>query len=461
MKNRLHWLLGSAMVVVCFLSYVPGSLAFTLTRSDSPYVRDYSMDPSAGNVGTHFDPNTGAIGAWAEIWEPYPWKGESSRREGEATVRSSANLWVTEREWVYFGMIHHGNVEVYGPDKSAGSYFEVIISCQSSLSFDLEYKLGFVNSAVQSTRVSIASFLESREWGQSEDYLNLSWDDPMLYGLMAYENTPFQYADHWENKSVPFNGGRFYSERWYALLLDPGTYSIDYGIHTAAVTESGVYDTTGFRPQGFAFATSKLVSFGAPDNFIPRDDDFHTGAYFLFSESPGGEVDGVFDLTMREYGAVPPPPPCINPDIDGCPDDPAKTEPGICGCGTPDTDSDGDGTPDCNDNCPNEDATDFDSNEDGCIDSIEGLSSMIETLLAEGAITEQMENSLLSKLENAQSSADKENICAVTNQLEALINQVNAQRGKKISDGAADDIIAYADSIITWLINQLPEGESC
>jgi hypothetical protein len=37
---------------------------------------------------------------------------------------------------------------------------------------------------------------------------------------------------------------------------------------------------------------------------------------------------------------------------DQCPDDPDKTEPGICGCGVPDTDSDGDGTPDCNDNCP-------------------------------------------------------------------------------------------------------------
>ena len=38
--------------------------------------------------------------------------------------------------------------------------------------------------------------------------------------------------------------------------------------------------------------------------------------------------------------------------IDNCPDDPDKTEPGICGCGQPDTDGDSDGTPDCNDNCP-------------------------------------------------------------------------------------------------------------
>ena len=45
--------------------------------------------------------------------------------------------------------------------------------------------------------------------------------------------------------------------------------------------------------------------------------------------------------------------------LDGCPDDPYKTAPGICGCGVPDTDSDGDGTPDCKDGCP----TDPDLNE--------------------------------------------------------------------------------------------------
>jgi len=38
--------------------------------------------------------------------------------------------------------------------------------------------------------------------------------------------------------------------------------------------------------------------------------------------------------------------------VDLCPDDPDKTEPGICGCGVADLDSDGDGVPDCVDQCP-------------------------------------------------------------------------------------------------------------
>jgi hypothetical protein len=36
---------------------------------------------------------------------------------------------------------------------------------------------------------------------------------------------------------------------------------------------------------------------------------------------------------------------------DKCPGDPNKTSPGVCGCGVPDTDSDLDGPPDCIDNC--------------------------------------------------------------------------------------------------------------
>jgi len=39
---------------------------------------------------------------------------------------------------------------------------------------------------------------------------------------------------------------------------------------------------------------------------------------------------------------------------DACPNDPAKTKPGLCGCGVADTDSDSDGTPNCNDACPND-----------------------------------------------------------------------------------------------------------
>jgi len=45
---------------------------------------------------------------------------------------------------------------------------------------------------------------------------------------------------------------------------------------------------------------------------------------------------------------------CTFTNTDECPSDPNKTVPGTCGCGVADTDSDDDGTPDCNDQCIND-----------------------------------------------------------------------------------------------------------
>ena len=51
---------------------------------------------------------------------------------------------------------------------------------------------------------------------------------------------------------------------------------------------------------------------------------------------------------------------------DLCPSDPAKTLPGVCGCGVADVDSDGDGVLDCLDNCPHVgNAVQIDSDADG------------------------------------------------------------------------------------------------
>lgn len=55
----------------------------------------------------------------------------------------------------------------------------------------------------------------------------------------------------------------------------------------------------------------------------------------------------------------------LAPDcVDNCPNDPNKINPGICGCGVADSDSDQDGTPDCNDDCDSNLDTDGDGVED-------------------------------------------------------------------------------------------------
>ncbi len=63
-------------------------------------------------------------------------------------------------------------------------------------------------------------------------------------------------------------------------------------------------------------------------------------------------------VAKNEVGATTPGPvwsfTTVGAGVDNCPDDPNKTEPGVCGCGHPDIDTDGDGVMDCEDNCPND-----------------------------------------------------------------------------------------------------------
>jgi len=70
------------------------------------------------------------------------------------------------------------------------------------------------------------------------------------------------------------------------------------------------------------------------------------------------------------------------PVPDDCPQDPAKTAPGVCGCGVSDLDSDGDGMRDCQEECdqdPNKTAPgqcgcglpDVDSDSDGALDCLD------------------------------------------------------------------------------------------
>jgi hypothetical protein len=116
---------------------------------------------------------------------------------------------------------------------------------------------------------------------------------------------------------------------------------------------------------------------------------------------------------------------------------------------------------DVDDVCPTEDATGFDVNDDGCIDTVSDLLDAVSTLVTEGVVDQTMQNSLTSKINNAANLADTANICAAVNELGALKNQIEAQRGNKISNEAADVLINYTDSIIAYLLSQLPDGDSC
>ena len=93
---------------------------------------------------------------------------------------------------------------------------------------------------------------------------------------------------------------------------------------------------------------------------------------------------------------------------------------------------------------------------------IQPLSSSTPTIstiisdVEEYGLPDGIKNSLISKLKNAQKALEKGNDGTTINMLNAFINAVEAQRGKKISDEATDSLIAQAEAII-GIISVLPD----
>ena len=115
-----------------------------------------------------------------------------------------------------------------------------------------------------------------------------------------------------------------------------------------------------------------------------------------------------------------------------------------------DTDLDGDGVLVDQDLCPLENSTGFDANVDGCIDTIAGLITVVSTL-PDGVLSDQTKTSLTSKVEAALASSDREKDDTAIKQLNAFINEVNAQRGKKVSVEASEMLILYVQNVITLI----------
>nr|ABE69174.1 cell surface protein [uncultured bacterium pFosLip] len=203
---------------------------------------------------------------------------------------------------------------------------------------------------------------------------------------------------------------------------------------------------------------------GIPDGAVADSSDCDDSAALInpgmvevcngIDDNCSGVIDEGFTDTDSDGDAD-----CVDPDDDN--DGLTDEQETVIGTNPLNPDTDDDTVGDAIDQCPLKDATGLDANTDGCIDTLSGMTSTLNTLVAEGVIEPELENSLVTKVESAENSASKDNICAAINKLDALKNQVDAQRGNKISDEAANLVIAYTNNLITQLLNQLPEGESC
>lgn len=133
---------------------------------------------------------------------------------------------------------------------------------------------------------------------------------------------------------------------WYRFNVVPGNYFLEF-----------------HPPNGYSLT---LADQGSDD---AKDSD----------AEPVTRLTAIFALTAtandltRDAGLVADADGDGTPDsADLCPDDPSKTEPGVCGCGKSDADSDGDGIVNCQDNCPRDyNPSQSDADGDGVGDACE------------------------------------------------------------------------------------------
>ena len=86
--------------------------------------------------------------------------------------------------------------------------------------------------------------------------------------------------------------------------------------------------------------------------------------------------------------------------------------------------------------------------------TIASLATCVEHAASQGIITSQgVANSLLAKLDAAQSALDRGQTSAAINNLQAFINEVQAQAGKHIDAMHAQHMVMHAQLVIQALKN--------
>ncbi|MBL7964385.1 MAG: T9SS type A sorting domain-containing protein [Flavobacteriales bacterium] len=137
--------------------------------------------------------------------------------------------------------------------------------------------------------------------------------------------------------------------------------SVSGGSLSATGTWQWYSGTCGGTPVGSGASINVSPGLGTTDYFVRSEDvcnattstcaQVSVNVLPNFTWHPDVDGDGFGDPNFPVVNCVAPPGHVLD-NTDLCPTDPNKIAPGLCGCGVSDTDSDSDGTPDCNDGCP-------------------------------------------------------------------------------------------------------------
>ncbi|NLF25975.1 MAG: hypothetical protein GX589_10015, partial [Deltaproteobacteria bacterium] len=194
----------------------------------------------------------------------------------------------------------------------------------------------------------------------------LTGDNDWLSGGTA----PFRtYRSLIDPPSVPRRGITPVPDRYMHEDIDCGTDGVDFAYINMGVPNKAAYLTAmggefnGCTITGLGREKMLQIWYRAISTYYTATTTFNEAYYALlqacddlYPAADCAELKKALQATEMdqpgkcsgEEGWVPL---CASP-LDECPDDPDKTEPGVCGCGVPDIDTDEDGYMDCVDACP-------------------------------------------------------------------------------------------------------------
>jgi len=89
-------------------------------------------------------------------------------------------------------------------------------------------------------------------------------------------------------------------------------------------------------------------------------------------------------------------------------------------------------------------------------ESVDELIAMVNDFVTSGEITGQAENGLLAKLDSIRQKVMDGQMDAASNEMGAFVNEVQAQLGKKITETAANALIARAQAVAAEFLAGIP-----
>ena len=116
-------------------------------------------------------------------------------------------------------------------------------------------------------------------------------------------------------------------------------------VQATTVSDGGLFTLTECDENSLMQDFTVLLN--SPDTYMVRNE--HSGMIVQIHDGNLEQSPPVGEITQT-WRLEPPGTPCD--ELDCCPEDENKVQPGICGCGVSDVDEDGDGIPSCNDKCP-------------------------------------------------------------------------------------------------------------